>query len=430
MRQWRFIITLLFTAVFMVQSVAQAYSPSALYDDVWKLINARFVDETKNGQDWRIWRNRYDNQLKTDDDAYVAIETMLSSLEDRYTRFLDPEEFAEESRSIKAQLFGIGIQIGNRDDQLLIIAPIEETPAFDAGLKADDEIIKIDDVEAKGMNVRDAAKLIRGEKGTTVRLLIRREGKPDKEYTIMRDEINLKSVNDKPPFETSIPKEIGYIKISTFLSSQAFSELQTFLENKKHCKGYIIDLRSNPGGLLSNAVNIADLFLNGGAIVSTVDRDGYKEVKYSNPDVFTDKPVVILIDRGSASASEILSGALRDNNRAILVGRRSFGKGLVQEINRLPGGGGVNITTQRYLTPNDTDINKTGILPDIEVEVTETDIDKKNDPQLKAAIDVMQDWLNGKSMKLLQSRSLLKQTAVATQDEANTLEKPEDPLHF
>ncbi len=395
----------------MAMPEALAHTPESLYDDVWKLINSRFVDVKKNGQDWKIWRHRYDEVIETDEDAYVAIESMLASLNDRYTRFLDPEEFAEEGRSIKATLFGIGIQIGNRDNKLLIIAPIEDTPAFRAGLKADDEIVKIDDVESKGMDVKDAANMIRGKKGTTVRLLIRREDKEDTWVEVERDEIKLKAVSDKPPFETDIPENIGYIKMSTFLSSNASFEMRTQVKEKGDRAGYIIDLRSNPGGLLSNAISIADFFLEGGAIVSTVDRDGYKEVRWASPRVLTKKPLVILIDKGSASASEILSGALRDNNRAILVGQTSFGKGLVQEINRLPGGSGVNVTTQRYLTPNDTDINKTGIVPDIAVKVKEEDLKVKKDLQLESAIEVMQDWLNGKSMKHLQSRSLLKKTS-------------------
>ncbi len=393
----------------LIPAQAFAYSPQSLYDDVWKLINARFVDVDKNGQDWEIWRHRYDDKLETEEDAYVAIETMLASLNDRYTRFLDPEEFAEEGRSIKATLFGIGIQIGNRDEKLLIIAPIEDTPAFRAGLLANDEILQIDDVQSKGMDVKAAADLIRGEKGTTVKLLIRREGKKDKWYEVERDEIKLKAVSNKPPFEgTNIPKNIGYIKISTFLSSNASFEMRNAIKNNSDKAGYIVDLRSNPGGLLSNAISIADFFLDGGAIVSTVDRDGYKEVRRATPRMLTEKPLVILIDKGSASASEILSGALRDNNRAILVGTTSFGKGLVQEINQLPGGSGVNITTQRYLTPNDTDINKTGIIPDIEIKLEEEDVKNKNDKQLEAAVHVMEDWLSGKSMKYLQSRNLLR----------------------
>lgn len=390
---------------------AWAYSPASLYDDVWKLINTRFVDVSKNGQDWNIWRNRYDDVIKTDDDAFVAIDTMLASLNDRYTRFLNPDEFAEEGRSIKATLFGIGIQIGNREDKLVIIAPIEDTPAARAGLMADDEILKINDVQAKGMDVKSAADLIRGEKGTIVTLLIRRKDKPDSIYGVMRDEIKLKAVSEKPPLDTPIPGHIGYIKIGTFLSSNAAFEMRNALKALSSKEGYIIDLRSNPGGLLSNAISIADFFLDGGAIVSTVDRDGYKEVRRASARQLTDKPLVVLIDKGSASASEILSGALRDNNRAILVGQTSFGKGLVQEINQLPQGAGINITTQRYLTPNDTDINKTGIVPDIVVELKEEDIKAKHDKQLEQALAAMQERLSGKSIKAIQSRSLLQNAA-------------------
>lgn len=405
----------------LLSQSAFAYSPQSLYDEVWKLVNARFVNVDKNGQDWNIWRHRYDNTLETDEDSYVAIETMLASLDDRYTRFLNPEEFAEEGRSIKATLFGIGIQIGTREDKLLIIAPIEDTPAFNAGLKANDEIIEIDTKSAKGMSVKDAADLIRGEKGTKVKLMIKRGDQAAKLYEVERDEIKLKSVSLKPPFETSeIPANIGYIKLSSFLSSNATMEIRNALKELTTKDGYILDLRSNPGGLLSNAINIADFFLEQGGIVSTVDRDGYKEVRRANPSVLTDKPLVLLIDEGSASASEILSGALRDNNRALLVGKKSFGKGLVQEINQLPGGAGVNITTQRYLTPNDTDINKMGIQPDIVVENSEEDMKNKKDPQLDTAIKSLQDMLSGKSMKYLQSRSLTKTSESAAPSVAST----------
>lgn len=403
-----------------IPAKALAHTPASLYDDVWKLIQSRFVDNDKNGQDWNIWRHRYDSVLENDTDAYVAIDTMLASLDDRYTRFLNPEAFAEEGQSIKASLFGIGVQIGNRDNKLLIIAPIEDTPAYEAGLKSDDEILKINDVEAKGMNVKDAANLIRGKKGTFVKLLIRRQDdelkskKADADFKdlwieVKRDEIKLKAIETEPPFKTKIPKDMGYIRMTTFLSGHASNEMKQAIETLGKKKGYIVDLRSNPGGLLSNAITIADYFLDESAIVSTVDRDGYKEIQMATGSTLTDKPLIVLIDKGSASASEILSGALRDNNRAILVGQRSFGKGLVQEINQLPGGAGINITTQRYLTPNDTDINKTGIVPDILVKLSAEDIQKKHDAQLQTAIEVMGDWLAGKPMKYLQSRNLLKE---------------------
>ena len=160
----RSVVALMMILAMLMPASALAASPQELYDEVWKLINSRFVDEDKNGQDWRIWRNRYDKVLEDETDSYVAIESMLASLDDRYTRFLDPEEFAEEGRSIKAQLFGIGIQIGSRGDKLLVISPIDETPASEAGLQANDEITEIDGKSTKGMTVKDAADLIRGEK--------------------------------------------------------------------------------------------------------------------------------------------------------------------------------------------------------------------------------------------------------------------------
>jgi carboxyl-terminal processing protease len=411
-----------------------AYTPQSLYDEVWKLINARFVNEDKNGQDWRIWRHRFDDQIKDEDDANVAIETMLASLNDRYTRFLDKDEFAEEGRSIKATLYGIGIQIGVRDDKLVVISPIDDTPADKAGLKANDEIQEIDGKSTKGMSVKDAADLIRGEKGTKVHLLIKRGDKVAKYYDIVRDEIKLKSVSLNNPFDINVPNNIGYIKLSTFLSSNASQEVENALKDESNKSGYILDLRSNPGGLLSNAIRIADYFLDDGAIVSTVDRDGYKEVRYSSPSVITSKPLVLLINGGSASASEILSGALKDNKRAVLIGERSFGKGLVQEINQLPGGSGVNITTQRYLTPNDTDINKKGIEPDIPVELTEEDAKAKKDPQLAKAIDVVEEMIKGKTVKDIINQQIALQShsqvpaETAKLKESSALVKPPSTL--
>ncbi len=404
---------------------AEAYTPKSLYDEVWKLVNSRFVSEDKNNQDWRIWRHRYDDVIESDEDSYVAIESMLSSLDDRYTRFLDPEEFADEGMSIKAQLFGIGIQIGTRDNKLLVISPIDDTPADKAGLMANDEILKIDGKVTQGMSVKDAANLIRGEKGTVVKLLVKRGDKPAKIYPITRDEIKLKAVTTKPPFETKLPADVGYVKLSTFLSQQATKEVRVALKEQQTKKGYILDLRSNPGGLLSNAIKIADFFLAGSGIVSTVDRDGYKKVKRSRDVLVTDKPLVVLINGGSASASEILSGALKDNQRALLVGTKSFGKGLVQEINPLPGGSGVNITTQRYLTPLDIDINKMGIAPDVAVEITEDDFKAKKDPQLLKAAVLLEEMIAGKSMKMIVAENEAREVSQAAKEKAKKADSKE-----
>ena len=377
-------------AMYISCGIVNAATPAELYDDVWKIVNKKFYDPTNNSQDWNKWRYKYEHKLKTTEDAYVAIDTMLASLNDPYTRFLPPKEFSEETQSIKGSLKGIGTQIGLRDGELVIIAPLEDSPAERAGLLADDKILEINGESTKGINIDAAADKIRGEKGSTVNLLIQRKGVPNKVYTIVRDEIEVKSVSCKPPFETSvIPNDIQYIRLSSFISKNAASEIESILNNSTDKKGYIIDLRSNPGGLLTNAIYISDMLLKGGVIVSTVDRDRYKSTTRARYGQITEKPIVVLINKGSASASEILSGALKDNHRATIIGEQSFGKGLVQEINRLPDEAGMNITIQRYLTPSGSDINKKGITPDVVVELTEEHVNNKDDVQLKKAIEVL-----------------------------------------
>ncbi|MFR1671388.1 MAG: S41 family peptidase [Candidatus Gastranaerophilaceae bacterium] len=375
-----------------------AYSPVDLYDQVWKLVNTKFVDQTNNAQDWSKWRHKYDNKIQTNEDAYVAINTMVASLNDPYTKFLDPKEFADETSSIKGSLKGIGIQIAVKDGKLTVISPIEDTPAEKAGLQADDEILEIDGVSTKGITVDKAADRIRGKEGTQVTLLVKRKDMAPKRYTITRAEIEIKSISQKVPTDVKIPNDLCYVRLSSFISRNATKEFGNILNNSKDKKGYIIDLRSNPGGLLTNAIYISDMFLDGGTIVSTVDRDGYKETQRATSGVYTRKPVVVLINKGSASASEIFSGAMKDNHRAVIIGEQSFGKGLVQEINRLPYEAGINITIQKYLTPNGTDINKKGITPDIVVELTEEDVKNKNDVQLKKAIEVLSKMTNGHSV--------------------------------
>lgn len=378
----------------VVMAIGQAYSatPAEMYDDVWKIVNRKYYDPSNNAQDWTKWRYRYENKLKTKEDAYIAIETMLASLNDPYTRFLDPKEFSEETQSIKGSLKGIGTQIGLRDGELVIIAPLEDSPAERAGLMADDKILEINGESTKGINIDAAADKIRGEKGTTVTLLIQRKGVPNKTYSVVRDEIEVKSVSCKPPFETTeIPNDIQYIRLSSFISKNAATEIENILNNSNNVKGYILDLRSNPGGLLTNAIYISDMLLRGGVIVSTVDRDSYKSTTRARYQQVTDKPIVVLINKGSASASEILSGALKDNHRATIVGEQSFGKGLVQEINRLPDEAGMNITIQRYLTPSGSDIHKKGITPDVVVELTKENVDAKDDVQLKKAIEILKE---------------------------------------
>lgn len=395
-----FIFAWAFLIIFgcLVHNYSMAYTPTELYDNVWRLINSKYVDQTNNNQNWQKWRHKYDKVIMSNEDAYVAIDTMVASLNDPYTKFLDPKEFAEETSSIKGTLKGIGIQIGVKDGKLMVIAPIEDTPAEKAGLLADDEILEIDGVSTKGITVDKAADKIRGKEGTQVKLLIKRKDNEPKLYNITRAEIEIKSISQKIPENINMPSDIGYIRLSSFISRNASKEFENILNNSTDKKGFIVDLRSNPGGLLSNAIYISNMFLDGGVIVSTVDRDGYKETQRASAGTVTQKPLVILINKGSASASEIFSGAMKDNHRAVLVGEQSFGKGLVQEINKLPYNAGINITIQKYLTPNGTDINKKGITPDVVVELTEEHLKNKDDVQLKKAIEVMQGLTRGDSI--------------------------------
>lgn len=355
---------------------ASTMEPEALYRKVWQLIREDYYDQTYNNQSWGRWEHRYDSKLKTLDDSHKAIETMLASLGDRYTRFLDRDAFDDEKSQIDAHLYGIGVQIGmDKTQKVVVIAPIEGTPAAKAGLMPADEIAEINGKSTKGLSVEEAAKQIKGPINTQVTLTIMRS-KEKKHFTITRAEIPIKAVQSAQVLDG----DIGYIRLSSFISQQANKEMKDALSKLSGTKGLILDLRDNPGGLLTNAIDISNMFLDGGNIVSTVDRDGYKTPAMSDGKPVTHQPLVVLINQGSASASEITSGALRDNGRAVLVGQKSFGKGLVQGINRLEDGSGVNITIARYLTPNDTDINKKGIVPDVSVDLTDKDYKEGKGP--------------------------------------------------
>lgn len=393
-------LTLLFVCMcFNRSNTAMAQADTALYDMVWKIVNSRFLDQTNNHQDWNRWRNKYDDQIKNQEDAHVAIDTMIASLNDKYTRYVPPKEFEEEKSMIKGSLCGIGVQIGLRDGKILVISPIEDTPGEKAGLLPEDEILTIDGVSTKDMTVDKAADSIRGKKGTEVSLVIKRKGEPNKTYKIVRDDIVIKSISVKVPENIKLDDKVGYIRITSFMGKNSGDDFEKELIKLKNKEGIIVDLRANSGGLLTNAIQIADMFLEDEIIVSTVDRDGYKDTTRSRRAYISDQPLVVLINKGSASASEILSGALKDNQRAILIGENTFGKGLVQEVKPLPPfGSGLNITIQKYLTPNGTDINKKGIAPDIEIKLTEENIKAKDDVQLKKAQAVLLQMIQNEKM--------------------------------
>lgn len=361
-----------------IESEENSIEPEQLYQKVWELIKKDYVDQTFNGQDWNIWKNRYKGKLITLEDSHKAIETMLASLGDRYTRFLSKKDFDDEKQAINAKLTGIGIQIGlDKSQRLIVIAPIEGTPAAKAGLLPSDEITEINGNSTKGISVEEAATQIKGPIGTQVTLTIHR-GKDNLKRVITRAEIPIKAI--AKGHAKIIKNDIAYIRLNSFISQEATKEMKEALKQLSKSSGIIIDLRDNPGGLLTNAVEISDMFLDDGVIVSTVDRDGYIQSVKAEKELLTNKPMVILVNENSASASEIFSGALKDNQRATIVGSKTFGKGLVQGINKLDDGSGVNVTIAKYLTPAKIDINQLGIRPDIEVKLSIDDYKASKGP--------------------------------------------------
>ncbi|HZG40616.1 MAG TPA: S41 family peptidase [Nodosilinea sp.] len=347
-------------------------SPKELIDQVWQLIDRNFVDATFNQVDWDAVRTEYlGRDYTSQEEAYGAVREMLEKLEDPYTRFMDPEEFRSMQIDTSGELTGVGIQISQDDEtkEIVVVAPIEDTPAFDAGIRSQDVILSIDGESTEGMELNDAVSRIRGTVGSEVVLTIRR-GDQELEVPIVRARIEIHPVRYN--VQAGPEGQVGYIRLTQF-SANAAAEMGEAIKDleTQGVTGYILDLRSNPGGLLYSSIDIARMWLDSGIIVSTVNRQGVVDEETANSRALTKKPLVVLVDGGSASASEILSGALKDNDRALLVGTRTFGKGLVQSVRSLGDGSGVAITVAKYLTPNGTDINKHGIDPDIAVELTE-----------------------------------------------------------
>ena len=375
-------------------------------DHVWQIVYRDFLDSNGKFQksNWINLRKEVLSKTYSDsNEAYDAIRDMLSNLDDSYTRFLEPKEFNQMRIDTSGELTGVGIQIvkDKESDDLIIISPIEGTPAFDAGIKARDKILSIDDISTEGMNIEDAVKLIRGQRGTKVKLEILR-GSQSFFKTLSREKIEIKSVSSKVN-QTKNGLSIGYVRIKQFNAnaSKETKDAIKDLETKK-VAGYVLDLRSNPGGLLESSIDISRHFINKGVIVSTVSKDGLKETKKGNGQALTKKPLVVLVNEGSASASEIVSGAIKDNKRGKLVGKKTFGKGLVQSMRTLVDGSGLTVTVAKYLTPNGTDINKSGIIPDIEVRmninpILQREIGTRKDKQYRAGEKELINIINRKN---------------------------------
>lgn len=316
---------------------------------------------------------------------YGAIKGMVQSL-DPHSSFMSKEEHQELLNETKGSFSGVGIEIGIRDNVLTVVSPIEGTPAYKSGIESGDKIVKIDDKPTNDMTLMDAVKIIRGPKGSEVKLTIMREG-ADKplEFTLTRDVIPIKSVRNY-----LLTPEIGYIRISNFQSEtdKDLSSALEKLEKGRKLKGLILDLRNNPGGLLSQAIQVSDLFLDSGLIVSTKGRRSSQDMQVSahKTKEKRDYPIIVLVNGGSASASEIVAGALQDNKRALILGTKTFGKGSVQTILPLSDGSGLRLTTARYYTPSGHSIQASGISPDIEIKYVPPNEDNEDNKEKRPVI--------------------------------------------
>jgi carboxyl-terminal processing protease len=373
-------------------------SPKEIVDEVWQVINYDYVDGSFNGVDWRAARNKYlKRSYSSNEEAYKAVREMLEPLGDPYTRFLDPEQFKSMQVDTSGELTGVGIQItqDEKTKNITVISPIEGSPASRVGILPKDVIVKVDDKSTKGLDINAVVSLIRGPRDSNVVITVKR-GSEQINFTMKRERIELHAVESG--IRPSASGAIGYIRLTQF-SSNAAAEMRTAIRdlNKQNVAGYILDLRLNPGGLLYSSAEIARMWMDNGTIVTTVNRRGAIDKLTASRGKLTDKPLVILVDGGSASASEILAGALQDNKRAILVGEKTFGKGLVQSVHPLEDGSGLAVTIAKYLTPSGRDINKKGIEPDYKVVLTEKQLEARTrekfatlaDPQYAKAVDIL-----------------------------------------
>ena len=358
------------------QSNEDAYRQLSLFGDVFERVRADYVEE------------------KTDKEIIeAAINGMLTSL-DPHSGYLPDDNFEAMQVQTRGRFGGLGIEVTMENGFVKVVSPIDDTPASKAGMQPEDFIIAIDGESVLGKNLSEAVDVLRGPIGSEVTITVQRGQAEPFDVTIIRDEIKIRSVRHE------IYDNVGYIRLTTF-SEQTTPGLvnaidDIFKSEGENLKGFILDLRNNPGGLLSEAISVSDAFLEGGEIVSTRGReDSQTQHAYARPgDIAREMPLIVLINSGSASASEIVAGALKDHKRAILMGTRSFGKGSVQSIIPMPGHGAIRLTTARYYTPSGVSIQAKGISPDIEVElarIEKLDGGRYREEDLQGALDSKED---------------------------------------
>ncbi len=366
-----------------------------LVSEVWRIVNRTYLDETFNHQNWAAVRQKVLEKPLSDSNAsYTAIGKMLKSLDDPFTRFLDPEQYRSLQVNTSGELTGVGLQIALNPEtgKLEVVAPIAGSPADKAGIRPRDRILKIEGVSTENLTLDEAATKMRGPSGSLVTLLIERDTEAEMEIRLTRDRIALNPVvSDLRVSAEGTP--IGYLRLTQF-NANASTELAHAISSleKKGADAYILDLRNNPGGLLQSGIEIARLWLDSGTIVYTVNRQGIQGSFEAFGPALTNDPLMILVNQGTASASEILAGALQDNGRAQLVGETTFGKGLIQSLFELSDGSGLAVTIAKYETPQHKDINKLGIKPDKVISqdaINRDQIGTEADLQYQAAVELL-----------------------------------------
>ena len=371
------LLVLLYFIIFSINGHAKSstdiYEKIDLFGEVLEKIKKEYVDDV--------------DQSEVIDSA---INGVLQSL-DPYSAYMSPELFENMQTDTQGKFGGLGIEIGMESGVVKVISPIDGTPAAKAGIKAGDYIVKIGKTQVQGKSLMEAVKLMRGPVGTPIELTIRRKGeKKALIKKVVREIIVVKSVEAK-----LLKNKIGYLRLKSFNSNssdQLIKKIDIF-ENKEKANGYILDLRNNPGGLLTQAINIADFFLDDGEIVSTKGRKVFENRRFfaKKGDKLNGKPLIVMINNGSASASEIVAGALKDHKRAIILGEKTYGKGSVQSIIPLSDGGGMRLTVSKYYLPSGESISEIGVEPDIFVEENGSDfqINTKSDNQLDYALSLL-----------------------------------------
>ncbi|MEH2424351.1 MAG: carboxyl-terminal processing protease CtpA [Nostoc sp.] len=379
----------------LTQPAVALTTEQKLVSEVWRIVNRTYLDETFNHQNWAVVRQKALEKPLTDSNAtYTAIGRMLKSLDDPFTRFLDPEQYRSLQVNTSGELTGVGLQIALNPEtgKLEVVAPIAGSPADKAGIRPRDRILKIEGISTENLTLDEAATRMRGPSGSLVTLLIERDKEAEKEIRLIRDRIALNPVVSELRVSTA-DTPIGYLRLTQF-NANASTELAHAISSleKKGAAAYILDLRNNPGGLLQSGIEIARLWLDSGTIVYTVNRQGIQGSFEASGPALTNDPLVILVNQGTASASEILAGALQDNGRAQLVGETTFGKGLIQSLFELSDGSGLAVTIAKYETPQHRDINKLGIKPDQVISqdpINREEIGTAADLQYQAAVELL-----------------------------------------